>query len=110
MKATITQLKLKSPFHFFFLSSYAWKIIKQLNGSPHLKFKKKGVWLNHYTMTLWKNEEDLKKFAQSGAHLDAMKKSKRIAREIKTLTIETEKLPDWKSAKTMLREIPGIKF
>ena len=38
-----------------------------------LAFKKRGVWTKHYTMSLWKNEEEMKAFALSGAHLEAMK-------------------------------------
>jgi len=58
----------------------------------------------HYTMTLWKNEEDLKTFAASGAHREAMQKGANIAREIRTLTLDAEQLPDWKTAKTMLHQ------
>lgn len=56
----------------------------------------------HYTMTLWKNEEELKAFAASGAHREAMQKGASIASEIRTLTIDAEQLPDWKAAKEML--------
>ena len=58
----------------------------------------------HYTMTLWESEEDLKAFAASGAHLEAMKKGASIAREIRTLTIDATELPDWKTAKKMLEK------
>ena len=62
----------------------------------------------HYTMTLWENEEDLKTFAKSGAHLEAMQKGAKIASEIRTLTMDAEQLPDWKTAKTMLAERGNI--
>ena len=65
----------------------------------------------HYTMTLWESEEDLKAFAASGAHLEAMKKGASIAREIRTLTIDGEQLPDWKTAKELLKkEGKGIMY
>ncbi|MBL7786147.1 MAG: hypothetical protein JNM36_09605 [Chitinophagales bacterium] len=74
MKATITSIELKGPLKFFALSSTALSIIKQLKATNCKDFKKKGIWTKHYTMTLWNNESELKEFAKSGAHLDAMKK------------------------------------
>ena len=102
MKATITSIHLRSPFKFFPLSFYAMHILKQLNTVDCVEFKKTGIWTTHYTMTLWKNESDLKAFASSGAHLDAMKKSASIAAAITTYTYDTESLPDWKTAKKLL--------
>lgn len=98
MKATITSIELKGPLQFFALSAQALKIIRQLKTTNCKDFKKKGIWTKHYTMTLWNNEDELKAFAISGAHLDAMKSSKQIAKEIRTITIETDVLPTWKEA------------
>ncbi|MDZ7650539.1 MAG: hypothetical protein U5K54_27230 [Cytophagales bacterium] len=53
-------------------------------------------------MTLWNNETKLKEFAKSGAHLKAMKSSKQIAKEIRTITIDVDSLPDWKEAENIL--------
>ena len=52
-------------------------------------------------MTLWENEKALKDFASSGAHRDAMKASKDIAKEIRTITYDADSLPDWKTAKVL---------
>ena len=102
MKITITSIELKGPLKFFALSSQALKIIKQLKASNCKEFKKRGMWTKHYTMTLWNNENDINEFAQSGAHLEAMKISKLIAREIRTITIEADSLPSWTEAKKLL--------
>ncbi len=102
MKATITSIELKNPLKFFALSSYALKIMKQMKSANIQDFKKKGFWTKHYTMSLWKNEEEMKSFAKSGAHLEAMKKSKEIAKEIRTITIDADKLPDWTTALSLL--------
>lgn len=110
MKATITSIKLKTPFKFFPLSMFALNILKQLQTTDCLDFKKQGIWTLHYTMTLWEDEEQLKAFAKSGAHLDAMKKSATIAKEIKTITIDAEKLPDWKTAKALLKTAKPFRF
>lgn len=104
MKVTITSLELSGPFKFFALSLKALRITKQLQTTKCKEFKKQGFWTKHYTMTLWNNEQELKEFAQSGAHLEAMKTSKEIAKEIRTLTIDAEKLPRWGEAKKMLLE------
>ena len=110
MKATITSIELKGPLKFFALSSSALKITKQLRASEYKAFKKKGFWTKHYTMTLWNNEEELKAFAHSGAHLDAMKLSRQIAKEIRTITIETDVLPSWKEGQQLLEKAKVLKF
>lgn len=110
MKATITYIELNGPFKFFALSSMALKILKQLKATQCKDFKKKGVWTKHYTMTLWNNEDELKAFAQSGAHLEAMKASKKIAREIRTITIDAEQLPSWKEALAHLEKAKPIRY
>lgn len=102
MKATITSIELKGPFKFFLLSSQALKIIRQLKATNCKEFKKKGIWTTHYTMTLWNDEKELKEFAQSGAHFEAMKLSNKMAKEIRTITIEVQSLPDWTEAKRLL--------
>lgn len=103
MKLTITSIELKSPFKFFALSSWALQIIRQLKSTPCVAFKKKGFWTRHYTMSLWQNDQDLQEFFTSGAHLQAMKVSKKIAREIRTITIDLDQIPDWKTAKELLK-------
>ncbi len=104
MKITITSIELKGPFKFFALSFQALQILKQLKTTNCKDFKKRGIWTTHYTMTLWNSEEELKSFAQSGAHLEAMKKAKKIAKEIKTLTMDATELPNWKTAIQLLNE------
>ncbi|NVK63459.1 MAG: DUF3291 domain-containing protein [Flavobacteriales bacterium] len=103
MKATITSIELRGPLKFFVLSSEALKIIRQLKTTNCVKTKTRGFWTKHYTMTLWKNEEEMKAFAYSGAHMEAMKKSKAIAKEIRILTIDATELPNWKEAKELLK-------
>lgn len=104
MKATITSIKLKGPLTFFALSSQALKITRQLASANCQEFKKRGFWTKHYTMTLWRNEAELKEFATSGAHLEAMKMSSKIAKEIRTITIDTDSLPQWAEAKKLLEK------
>ena len=110
MKATITSIELKGPLKFFALSSHALKILRQLKATNYKDFKKRGIWTKHYTMTLWNSEQDLKEFAMSGAHLEAMKAGARIAKEIRTITIDTESLPSWTEAKKLLENGKVYKY
>ncbi len=104
MKVTITSLELKGPLKFFALSYKAMKIVRQLKTANCIKFKKQGIWTKHYTMSLWNSEQDLRTFSTIGAHLEAMKTSKEIAKEIRTYTYDAVSLPDWKTAKKLLVE------
>ena len=110
MKVTITSIELKSIFKFFVLSTYALSIVKQLKNSKYKGFKKQGFWTTHYTMTLWKNERDIIDFYKSGAHLKAMKESEKIAKEIRSITIDSDTFPSWKEAKVFLEKGKVIKF
>ncbi len=110
MKATITSIQLRGPFKFFALSAKALKVIKQLQVSNCKDFKKKGMWTTHYTMTLWHEESDIKDFSLSGAHLAAMKSSAEIAKEIRTLTYDTDSLPDWKEALKLLENAKVYRY
>ncbi|TXE11223.1 DUF3291 domain-containing protein [Algoriphagus aquimarinus] len=110
MKATITSIELKGPLTFFALSSKAFRIIKQLKATNCKDFKKKGIWTKHYTMTLWNNEAELKEFAKSGAHLEAMKVSSQIAKEIKTINIDTTALPNWEEPIILLESGKVFKY
>ena len=110
MKATITSIELKGPLKFFALSAKALKIVRQLKATDYKDFKKSGFWTKHYTMTLWNNEEEMKSFAYSGAHLEVMKTSKEIAKEIRSITIDATELPNWKDAKKLLDKGKVIKY
>lgn len=110
MKATITSIELKGPLKFFALSTRALKIVRQLKKTDCKQFKKQGIWTKHYTMSLWNSEEEMKSFAYSGAHLEIMKTSKEIAKEIRTITIDAEQLPNWKEAKRLLKGGKVIKY
>lgn len=110
MKATITSIELKGPLKFFALSAKALKITKQLKATNYKEYRTKGFWTKHYTMTLWNSENDLKEFAKSGAHLEAMKSSRNIAKEIRTITIDADSLPRWEEALRLLNDAKVIRF
>lgn len=104
MFVTITSLKLKSLWGFFRLSLYGLRISHQAKAEKgFLDMKNTGFGYNHYTASLWQSEVDLKRFARSGAHLEAMKLTGTLAREVRTYTFAATKIPDWKEAKELLQ-------
>lgn len=110
MKLTITSLELKNPILFFRLANSALSITLQVKNSNSLGMKKTGFWTKHYTMTLWPDEKSLKDFSKSGAHLKAMRESGKLAKEIRTLTIDADRFPDWNVAKKLLEDVKPLIF
>lgn len=105
MFVTITSLQLKSIWGFFKLSLFGLKITNQAKKEKgFIAMKNTGFGYMHYTLSHWQTQDDLKRFAHSGAHLTAMKEGGKIATEIKTHTYSADRLPDWRSAKKLLLE------
>jgi hypothetical protein len=105
MFVTITSLRLKSVWGFFKLSLFGLKISNQAKKEIGFKaIKNTGFGYMHYTLTLWQTEDDLKRFAKSGEHLNAMKEGGKLANEIYTYTYSADQMPDWATAKKLLRE------
>lgn len=105
MFVTITSLKLRSLWGFFRLSLSGLKISNQAKQEKgFVSLKNTGFGYLHYTITLWESEEDLKRFAHSGAHKEAMKQGATLAEKIITYTFPADKLPDWKEAKMLLNK------
>ena len=102
MFITLTSLELKSPMKFFAFTLLAMKIVKQLKGSNCISFKLSGFWTKHYTMTLWESAEASRSFAREGFHLESMRQSASLSKEIRTLTFESNTLLNWKEAKERL--------
>lgn len=103
MYVVISYIKLKTIFHFFKLSHYALFVNLQIKKSACVKFKKQGFWKDHYTITMWKNKDDMYAFSKQGAHLKAMQIGHQIASEIKTVIIETDEFPTWSEAKSLIQ-------
>lgn len=103
MIITVTSIKLRSVWYYFKLTMLAFKIVKQLKSEKgFIKMKNTGFGYDHYTLSVWQSTEDLKRFSRSGAHAEAMKHTKHIAREVKTHTYNSDSLPNWKEVKKLL--------
>lgn len=66
--------------------------------------KNTGWGYDHYTLSVWETEEDIRRFYKQGAHLNAMKQSKEIATEVRTFHYTSETLPSWKEVRDILEE------
>lgn len=111
MVATLTSLELKSPLKLISFMSHVMKIVKQLKASTCISFKLTGFWTKHYTMTLWESAEASRNFARQGFHVESMKVSAKLSKEIRTLTIDSDTLPTWAEAKErLLKEGRILKF
>jgi heme-degrading monooxygenase HmoA len=105
MVITVTSIKLRKLRYFFILSYLGLKVQRGI------KSKKGFIWMKntgfgylHYTLTAWESETDMKSFARSAAHLEAMKWSRKLAAEIGVHTFETEDPPDWEKARKLVFE------
>jgi hypothetical protein len=103
MVITVTSIRLKKWWLYFYLTFLAFKITMQLRKEKgFIKMKNTGFGYLHFTLSGWETEEDLKRFYRGGAHLNAMKKSAAIATEVRTYTYPGDHLPGWKEAKELL--------
>ncbi len=107
MIISITSLKLKHLWGYFPLTYRALFVTLQLRKQKGLiKFKNTGLGYDHYTLTAWQSEADMKAFARAGAHLDALKYTKKLAQEVRILTYKADTIPSWKEVRLLLETKP----
>lgn len=104
MIISISKLKLKSIWKFGAFMKYTAKSVQQLNKSKCLDFKANIALTEHYTYSLWENQQDLHAFSTWGEHRKAVKNARRFTKEIKTYTYEGDSFPGWKEAKSLVNE------
>lgn len=84
---------------------FGYKIQKQAKSEKgFIKMKNTGFGYDHFTLSAWQSEADLKRFARSGEHSTAMKHTRELATEVRTYTYSSDTLPDWSNAKKLLKE------
>ncbi len=106
MTIAITYIRLRSLWHFFQLSLHGLQIMRQAKSLTGNKgFQNTGFGYKHYTLSAWSDEAAMRQFAYSdGAHKEAMKQSRKIAKEIKTYTYQADAMPTWPEAKQLVEE------
>lgn len=107
MIVTLTSLKLRHLWGYFPLTYLAmWVTLQVLKQKGIKKFKNTGFGYDHYTLTTWESESDMKAFSRTSAHMNALKHAKKIAQEVRVLTYKSDTIPSWKEVKKLLAEKP----
>ncbi|MEQ8358015.1 MAG: DUF3291 domain-containing protein [Cytophagales bacterium] len=110
MYLSITLITLKHPKHIYTLVTQANEMLKRLGEYNCKGVKTRGFWKNHYTMTLWENEEDIRRFNKSELHQKSIRGASKIANEVRIKRIESDRLIKWKEAKLMLEKGKVYKY
>ena len=104
MIIVVTRLHLKSIWklrRFGALSKAAFMQAEQADGNLHTDAFPQSPW-KFCTITAWESAEQMKAYARSGAHAEAMKHHKDLAKGIQTITYESDTIPERKEARSML--------
>lgn len=104
MFVSITLLRLKSPLKIPMLIRYSGPIFGSISSQGCLSYSSRGIWLNHYTMSVWKSEEDMKKFVHSKEHKEALNNTRKMASSVRFYKAEMGGKPSWKEAYRLLKE------
>lgn len=111
MFISVTRLHLrgKRMLPLFFLHTYkSNQQLKKAEGLLHSSVRNDDL-MTYWTLTVWENEESMKKYRNNGNHLKAMKISRKIADELEKINWinEDDKIPNWKECKERLHQNYG---
>ncbi len=98
MIVVVTYFRLRSMIRGFELFLHEHRIKKQLRTANCKGYKSRAFLKDVYTMTMWENGEEMKRFAHSGAHLESMKSTARLGSQFCSVTFEASQIPPWKEA------------
>lgn len=105
---SVTRLRISSVRHLLPFMLYNFRATSQIKRSEgFLKGKLMiGRKLTFWTMTLWSDEQSMKKYRNTGAHLKAMPKLIKWSNEASVVswTQQTDDLPTWQQAYQQLQE------
>ena len=107
MIISITKLQLKNIWQLLIFMKHAGKSRNQAISSAgviHVDVKADLGKLTFYTLTAWENESSLREFMLARHHKEAMKTTKRIARQAVSIHFEGDKIPDWTEALQILEK------
>ncbi|MBM7691573.1 heme-degrading monooxygenase HmoA [Peribacillus deserti] len=112
MFISVTRLRLKGKRN---LPAFIWYTVKSINqakkaeGILYSSFNKEG-WHTYWTLTIWENNQSMKKYRNNGSHLKAMKVSRKIASELESMNWEADHQPPWDECKERLDNKFGRKL
>lgn len=102
MLVSITLLRLKSPIYILKLIRYAGPIFGAIDRKKCFYSSSSGLWLNHYTMTIWNDEVVMIELFKSPEHKAAMAQTQKMASSVKFYKAEMDIKPGWKEDKRLL--------
>lgn len=103
MIVVVTSIQLKSIVHFFQFARLTMRSVQQLKQDhPAVIFRASGFWKTYYTLSGWNDASEMKRYATSGHHLNAMRAAAQVATKIQTTTFESTDFPSWKEAREKL--------
>ena len=100
MLISVTRLELRSfwkIFSFIALSGKAQRQAKKAEGNRSMAVSNRGF-RYFYSLTSWDSKERMLDFMNSGAHEIAMKRSRELAKSVKSIHFESDTVPTWKDA------------
>lgn len=86
------------------LIRYSGPIFGSINSHGCLSYSSSGLWLNHYTLTVWRSEEDMKRFIHTKEHKEALANTRRMASSVKFYKAVMDRKPSWREAKKLIHE------
>ncbi|MFC3039197.1 DUF3291 domain-containing protein [Virgibacillus xinjiangensis] len=106
MFISVTRLRLKGKrmlpsFYFHTITSMIQS--RNAEGLEFSLFNKEG-WDTYWTLTVWESKEHMMAFRNSGWHLKAMKRSRKMADQLEAVNWESDTLPGWKEGRARLYE------
>ena len=107
MIISITKIQLKNIWQLLKFMKHAGRLRNQAisaDGVIHVDVKADLGKLTFYTLTAWENESSLREFMLGGYHKEAMKNTKKIAKQAVSTHHEGNKIPDWQEALQILEE------
>jgi hypothetical protein len=106
MFISVTRMRLKGKRQlprFFFHTLKSFLQVRKANGVLKILGDREDN-LTYWTLTTWVDIDSMKKYRNSGAHLQAMKASKNIASELEFIHWSDDSLPSWQECKKRLHE------
>lgn len=95
-----TRFELNSWRKYFSFFMLTWKVVRQVKQSGGLvRMRIRPISLR--TITVWKTEQAMLDFRNTGHHLQAMRQSKAFG-SIHSIVWESDNIPDWSEAITKL--------
>ncbi|MEZ4360178.1 MAG: hypothetical protein R3B48_08355 [Kofleriaceae bacterium] len=98
MIVVVTYFRIRSIIRGFELFLHEHRIKKQLREMDCKGYRMRAILKDVYTMTMWETEEQMIRFARSGAHLESMKSTARLGSQFRSVTFEASAMPPWKEA------------